>query len=446
MTTVSHGRAGSPVGDQDIELGVVSLTDLVGPVGLPAVTSSRPATGTPRWPSAPATRRAVPTSTRVHCRPAMNAAQRRATRSSGWRADPAPAQASAGRQLWRTPPSTAHHGRMARLAGVTVRAVRDDDDLDALNVHNPEWMGATLERRLHNVTDFAPIGMLIAERDGEPVGFGTYLAAGVTDGHRALVSVYVRPHCRGAGVGSALWAAALAACPPDLVRGVTVHLDEDDVRSRDIALAQGLHLGGLHVESQLDLVGVDVAHLRRRAVAPAGLVVTPLAPDATEVDWQEFAALEARLEADTPDHATGSVPMPYGILRAFVPEPWQVMVARHGDVMIGVTAVTVRYADNREVNTLMTGVSPEYRGRGLATALKAAHGLALREVGWRRIRTQNMDGNVPILAANATLGFRRFRTIRDVTWDHLVGASSAEPPGARDNPPRTVSPGSVGSF
>lgn len=313
---------------------------------------------------------------------------------------------------------------MDDVGAVTVRAAGADDDLDALNAANPAWLGATVERGRHEAIDFAPSGVLVAERGGRPAGYGSYLAAGVSDGHRGSVSVYVPPADRGAGVGGALWKAALSACPADLVRGVYLQLDEDDVRSRDIALSHGLRLRGLHVESRLDLQAVDVAALARRAVAPAGLVIAPVAVDATDAHWREVVALGNRLLADTPDMAAGFEPMPYAVVRSLLPQSWQVMVAWDGATMIGATAVSVRSADDHEVNTLLTGVARDHRGRGVATALKATHALALRAAGWKSIRTQNMDGNVPIVAANATLGFTRFRSIRDATWDHPVTAGT----------------------
>lgn len=46
------------------------------------------------------------------------------------------------------------------------------------------------------------------------------------------------------------------------------------------------------------------------------------------------------------------------------------------------------------------------RGGGLSTALKTKHALLLRDRGERRLFTQNLDQNAPILAANARLGFQ----------------------------------------
>jgi mycothiol synthase len=300
---------------------------------------------------------------------------------------------------------------------VTVRGTRDDDDLDALNVGNPCWMGAAMTCELFAATG-EPSGALIAEADGEAIGYGDYAALAVMDGHRAPMTVYIRPAYRGRGAGSALWGVILEACRPDRVAGVLTQADGDDVSSHEIALAHGFGLGGLHIESELALDASDIAATADRSPPPAGLSLHTLPSDADESIWRDFAALFERLERDTPDLAEGSEPTPYAVLRTFLPEPWQVMAAWAAGEMVGFTAVAVRDAGTRTLNTLLTGILPAYRGRGVATALKAAHAAALARAGWRAIRTQNMEGNLPILASNKTLGFRRVRALQDLVYDH----------------------------
>jgi predicted GNAT superfamily acetyltransferase len=94
------------------------------------------------------------------------------------------------------------------------------------------------------------------------------------------------------------------------------------------------------------------------------------------------------------------------------------MGAWDGTDLIACTAVSVRDVEARTLHAHLTGVLPEYRGREVATALKAAHAAALRQAGWRKIRTQNMDGNVPILASHKTLGFRRAAGLQELTYNH----------------------------
>jgi len=313
---------------------------------------------------------------------------------------------------------------MENRPAVSVRPARDEDDTDAMNIGNPAWMGAATMRQLLAASGEAPSGAFIAEVDGEPIGYGDCAAIAVLDGHRAPATVYIRPSARGQGAGTAIWSAVLKMCTPDRVSGVMLSADDEDAQSLAIALAHGFGLGGIQIESQLDLTNLDVDRMQELSAAPSGLTISPLPHDADEETWHDFADLHERLAGDTPDRASGSAPPPYAVIRAFLAEPWQVMGAWNGNEMVGFTAVSVRATGSGErvLNTHLTGVRPDYRSRGIATSLKATHAVALHRAGWQRIRTQNMEGNLPILASNKRLGFQRARIMRDLIYDHPAAA------------------------
>ena len=58
-----------------------------------------------------------------------------------------------------------------------------------------------------------------------------------------------------------------------------------------------------------------------------------------------------------------------------------------------------------------TGVARAHRGRGLATALKRAQIDRARAAGLNELVTWNEDGNAPIRAVNARLGYRITRAV-----------------------------------
>ena len=64
----------------------------------------------------------------------------------------------------------------------------------------------------------------------------------------------------------------------------------------------------------------------------------------------------------------------------------------------------------------MTGVARDWRGRGIAKALKQAQIVAAREAGIEVLRTQNDLGNAPMRRVNEQLGYRP-----SVEWIHLSG-------------------------
>ena len=260
--------------------------------------------------------------------------------------------------------------------------------------------------------------MFIAELDGVAMGYADAVAASIADGHRGIATVFVEPAARGHGCGGALWAKVLKVCSRDRVGGIMTGVDEDDETSYRIAVSHGLKPGGVHIESELDLARAGDWPHRATSGWLSEVEIRSLGENATDQQWQEVSSVFEALAADTPDAASGTDPMPFEIFRTFIAAPWQVMGAWHHGELIGLTLVMIRDREAQRLNTFFTGVAREYRSRGLATALKVAHGQALRADGWKKLTTQNMDGNVHILASNATLGFRRTTARRDMTFDH----------------------------
>jgi GNAT superfamily N-acetyltransferase len=104
-----------------------------------------------------------------------------------------------------------------------------------------------------------------------------------------------------------------------------------------------------------------------------------------------------------------------------VPEPWQVMGAWVDGRMVGVTAALVQNRATCTMGIMITGVDADQRGRGIAGALKRTHAITLRDRGWRRIQTLNLEGNDAILATNRSAGFRPAERRQDWTYDVAAG-------------------------
>jgi GNAT superfamily N-acetyltransferase len=300
---------------------------------------------------------------------------------------------------------------------VQIRDARDDDDLDLLHQGWAPWFGEVMSRKMFAATPAdVPKRMLVAEDAGELAGFALAVGAGIADGHRGLADVYVAPAHRRRGIGTALLDQVRATCTPDRVPGIRVQADADDATSRAVAEAHGFRLHGLHLESELDLSDLD--RLRDLAAGPDDVTFAPLPEDTDDADWHAFHDQFLRLMQDAPDSASGSDPMPYEVFRAALPEPWQVHGAWVDGRMVGFTCVMQRDPVGRRVNTMLTGVDRDQRGRGLSTALKVSAAFALAERGWRAVVTQNMEGNAPILAANRRMGFRPAGGYVDLVWDY----------------------------
>ncbi|MFC0627540.1 hypothetical protein [Kribbella deserti] len=71
---------------------------------------------------------------------------------------------------------------------------------------------------------------------------------------------------------------------------------------------------------------------------------------------------------------------------------------------LGITVSTLK---GREVDTFITATDPEWRGQGLAAAIKVVMIRTLFAEGGRVFRTGGAEVNLPMLAVNAKLGYVR---------------------------------------
>jgi GNAT superfamily N-acetyltransferase len=289
------------------------------------------------------------------------------------------------------------------MTRVTVRPLADDDDLDALDDGNPlAWMTAWW-RNLPELEFHWYVALL----DDEPVGLGAVAPLPIAAGGCGAGVLNVIPRARRGGVATTM-RRTLEDKARGRVPGVVYTYLAGDPDAEAATRAWALQEVGRHHESVLDLASVDRALLSRKADVPE-LVVATLGP-LEAIDQDEWTALHGFVQdrfREAPDSAEGGGLLPFDVFRGLIREPWMLMTAHLDGVLVGVTLVVPRPGRTDATNTFFTGVLPEARGRGIATALKAAQALTMADLGIVALYTQNMDGNEPILAANRTLGFRR---------------------------------------
>jgi GNAT superfamily N-acetyltransferase len=71
---------------------------------------------------------------------------------------------------------------------------------------------------------------------------------------------------------------------------------------------------------------------------------------------------------------------------------------------VGLSAIAI-HPEEKYASNAFTGILREYRGRGLAQALKLQTILLARREGMLSIRTNNDSENAPILTVNQKLGY-----------------------------------------
>jgi GNAT superfamily N-acetyltransferase len=87
------------------------------------------------------------------------------------------------------------------------------------------------------------------------------------------------------------------------------------------------------------------------------------------------------------------------------------IIAYDGSEMIGHTNVWLDLRAPQKLNQFMTGVLPEYRGRGIGLLMKSELYLALERLvpEWETISTETLSTNVYMQSINEQLGFRMMK-------------------------------------
>lgn len=301
---------------------------------------------------------------------------------------------------------------------VSIREVTSTDDLDTLLAGTLSWPGADRIAAAFAAARDTASKQFVAVSGGRIVGYGHLLTVPVAEGGRAGSHIFVAPSHRGRGIGTELWRVVLTCARASGLPGLRALADADDELSMAIAEAHGLSRGSIRRESLLELacLPTELVEAAVRRANDEGIDLVEFAPR-NERGWEEFYEVFLQLHKTTPDSAAGREPPPYETLRDGYAERWQVLSARRGPVIIGVTMAFPRLDQASRVVTFFTAVVSSERGRGVATALKAEHARRLRDEGWRELSTWNMEENFPILATNARLGFQPILRVQSLLLD-----------------------------
>jgi GNAT superfamily N-acetyltransferase len=128
---------------------------------------------------------------------------------------------------------------------------------------------------------------------------------------------------------------------------------------------------------------------------------------ATERFWRDLYDADAPMWDDVP-WATPTPHLPWDKFHKMMVEsgkiiPEATIVALDGDTIAGYTS-TAKTGTDRGY-TYMTGTGREYRGRGIATALKLAMLARAKKAGLRAMLTTNDEPNKAMRGINAKLGY-----------------------------------------
>ena len=219
------------------------------------------------------------------------------------------------------------------------------------------------------------------------------------------------PQYRGRGLGSRMFEDALQVAR---AQGAT-HL-ESSIRENDPATLRFVEKRGFKVqhhafESTLDLASFDEHRfdgLLARVRAGGFRFFSLAEAGVTDENKHKLYEVNRASSLDDPG-STGSFPDFYAFSKNVFDASWfradtQILAAQ-GEDWVGLSAIGIYKQDNHAYNAF-TGVLRNYRGRGLAQALKLHTILLAKREGMRYIRTHNDSNNAPMLAINRKLGYK----------------------------------------
>ena len=311
----------------------------------------------------------------------------------------------------------------------TIRAVASDADLAVLvalvNAITPEDPASLEEIRWADAT-YPGAARFLAEVGGRAVGAATVgrIFVQAVDYPDLWAYVAVEASHRRLGIGTALLRRVSDHARDAGKTGLQLRVSED--RPESLAFLE--HRGFVEDERS-KTVRLDLAGLAAPEVAmPAGVVLTDLAARPDLIPGVHAVALETFEDIPWTDE-----PMAVGDLAEFrardvdrpgiAPDAFKIAldaatgeVVGYASLMFIPGSTTVAWHD-------MTAVRRAWRGRGLATALKRATIAWAIEHGLEALETGNDEGNAPMRAVNARLGYRPLP-------DEIFVRGPLQPPGA----------------
>ncbi len=225
------------------------------------------------------------------------------------------------------------------------------------------------------------------------------------------IKVIVQPEARGHGLGTQMYDDALQVADENGATHLKSSVGDTDINSLKFAVKRGFRIEHHTFESTLDftsfnehrfddlLARLHAEGFRFFSLAEAGL---------TEENKHKLYDINRAAAMDNPGN-DGVFPDFYAFSKNVFEASWfradaQIIVS-YADQWVGLAAIGIYPADNHAYNTF-TGVLHEYRGRGLALALKLQTILLAKKEGVGYIRTHNDSKNRSMLAVNRKLGYR----------------------------------------
>jgi mycothiol synthase len=297
---------------------------------------------------------------------------------------------------------------------------KEKDYPAAIAITNIIWSDSSVtEERWRHYDDTYPSrlqgGRFVAEKAGEVVG--TILFGQSENPQKFWIWMVVHPSHQRQGVGTSLYHTVLEVIAPHNPIEVSTSSREDEVFRMAFLEKLGFVETWRDWESRLNVANFDSSVLQGAAdrVAASGITIhtyTELIDD-PERD-QKLYELDCFIGKDIP-YTEPHVPISFEEYKKqniednlhFLPDASFIAIDNRGSKSgkyVGISTLGKPSADNY-LNTGLTGVLREYRGRGIASALKLRAALYAKERNIPEVRTGNAQVNKEMLAINEKMGF-----------------------------------------
>jgi mycothiol synthase len=214
----------------------------------------------------------------------------------------------------------------------------------------------------------------------------------------------VLPEFRRRGAGGALYSALSAQARRIGRESLLGRIRADDTDSLGFAERRGFREISRECPVALDLSRATVT----ASEPPPGVEIVSLAErlDLARAAWQ----VEVETAADIPIE-DGLTPWTFDQWRAGTLDSPSALaegtfVALADCEVVGYAGLTALGSDGRIAEHLLTGVRRQWRGRGIATALKRRQVAWAKAAGYERLATSNDEANAAMRAINAKLGYK----------------------------------------